>query len=177
MRTLLVSLAVLLVSSSASAQGINEHLRPLAPFVEKTWRGEFANSNSENPSVDVSRWEWALNGQAIRILHSINDGEYGGETIIMWSPEDESLVGYYFTTAGFMTKSTIRLEDDRFMSHEYVSGHEGGITEVSAVAEIMPDGRLVSSSRYLRNGEWEDGHSVTYREAPEAQVRFHEVSP
>jgi len=36
--------------------------------------------------VDVARWERALNGKAVRILHH-QSRVYGGESIVMWDPE------------------------------------------------------------------------------------------
>jgi len=64
--------------------GLSEHLRPLGQFIGKTWRGKSPNADPDKPFEDVSRWERALNGQAVRILHSVNEGAYGGETLIVW---------------------------------------------------------------------------------------------
>jgi len=165
-------LLILAAVPLAAEEPLSEHLAPLAPFVGKTWRGEFANSTPEKPLVDVSRWERALNGQAVRILHSVNDGDYGGETLIVWDAARQSLVYYYFTTAGFYTQGTVRLEGGKFLSHEVVSGNAEGVTEVEAVGEILPDGRLRSTSRHLKNGQWVTGHEVVYREDPSARVVF-----
>ena len=60
---------------AADKASLDEHLEPLRPFLGKTWKGHFQNSTPEKPLVDVSRWERALNGKAVRILHSINGGE------------------------------------------------------------------------------------------------------
>ncbi|MDZ7291189.1 MAG: hypothetical protein ONB44_13320 [candidate division KSB1 bacterium] len=174
-KKLLVLIVVLLagMTSATKAQDdLNEHLKPLQPFLGKTWKGEFANSTSEKPIYDVSRWERALNGQAIRILHSVNNGEYGGETIIFWDREKSSLVFYYFTTAGFFTTGTMKFENARFISHEYVKGNQQGITEVKSTSEVLPEGRLHSKSQYFQKGKWVDGHEVFYIEDPTAQVIF-----
>lgn len=164
--------AGLFMVSSAQAQQISSHLEVFKPFVGKTWKGTFAGSTPDNPAVDVQKWEWALNGQAIRIMHSLNDGEYGGELIIMWDPEQQVHVYHYFTTAGFFTKGTMRWEGDQIVSHEYVTGNENGVTEVRSTSQILPDGRLKGISQYLKNGEWIEGHQVEYVEDPSAQVVF-----
>jgi hypothetical protein len=169
---LVAALLITAMVQPSSAQQPDYHLEPLARFVGKTWRGEASTHSPETPMVDISHWEWALNGRAIRILHSVNDGEYGGESIVMWDPEAEALSVHYFTTAGFMTRATLEVLEDGYRSVEDVSGHEGGITRVEAVAHVLPDGRLRSTSRYLRNGDWVDGHSITYAEAPSAKVIF-----
>lgn len=162
--------ALVAVSQSLAAEPrLDEQLAPLEPFVGKTWRGEFKNSTKEKPMFDVSRWEVALKGKAIRTRHSVNDGIYGGETLIMWDPEKKSLVAFYFTTAGFFTESTFEFKDGKLHTREKVRGTQPGVTEVEAVTEIT-DGKMHVKSRYLKNGEWVEGHEITYREAPDAKV-------
>ncbi len=162
----------LLGLAAAESAPLNEHLEPLRPLLGKTWRGEFKNSTPEKPVVDVAKWERALNGQAVRILHSINQGSYGGETLVYWSPEKKSLVYCYFTTAGFQTTGTMTFADGKIVSSEKVSGDANGVTEVKGTSEIRADGTLVTQSEYLKNGKWEPGHSATYREDPKAEVVF-----
>ena len=82
-------------------QSLNEQLEFFRPFLGNTYVG--VNNQNDRQITDVSRFERALNGQAIRNLHSLNNGEYGGETLIFWSEDEQSLVYYYFTTAGFFT--------------------------------------------------------------------------
>lgn len=159
-------------SSTDAAATLHEKLRVFAPLVGKTFRGEFAQSTPEKPMVDVSRWERALNGQAVRILHSVNDGAYGGETILMWDSTKERVAFWYFTTAGFQTQGTMEIEGNRWSSVEKVQGSSGGITEVKATSELTADGQLVVKSQYLRNGAWEPGHEIRYAEAPSAKVVF-----
>jgi hypothetical protein len=151
---------------------LHPELEGLRPLIGKTWRGEFQSSTPEKPVVDISRWERVLNGQAIRVLHSINDGEYGGETLIFWSAEKKSLAYLYVTTAGFQTSGTMTFDGARFTSIEKVSGTSGGITEVRANGEIRADGSLFIKSEYLRDGQWVPGRETIYREAPEAKVVF-----
>ena len=147
-------------------------LEPLKPLVGKTWKGPFQNGKEGKQTFDVARWERALNGQAIRVLHSVADGDYGGETIIMWNPKIEKLEYYYFTTAGFTTHGTMTVERNQFISHEEVIGNKEKVTEVKAVSELRPDGKLHVKSLYLKNGEWVPGHEILYTETPGAEVRF-----
>lgn len=166
---LVAALSLASLPLSAAEPKLDEHLAPFAPLVGKTWRGEFANSTKEKPMFDVARWEVALKGKAIRSVHSVNDGIYGGETIIMWDAEKKTLVAFYFTTAGFFTESTFELKDGKLASREKVRGNQQGITEVEAVSEVSA-GKLHVKSRYLKDGQWVPGHEITYTEAPDAKV-------
>lgn len=155
---------------AAAEPQLDEHLAPLKPYVGKTWRGEFKNSTKEKPMVDVSRWEVALKGKAVRTLHSVNDGVYGGETIIMWDEKQQALVAFYFTTAGFFTQSTFQFDGPKLVTREEVVGNAQGITAVEAVTELRDDGTMHVKSRYLKGDQEVGGHEITYREAPDAKV-------
>lgn len=87
----LTAMLLLVCSALFAQENLSEHLAPLKPFIGKTWVGTFNNSSDGKQTIDVSRWERALNGQAVRILHSINNGEYGGESILYWDKEKKSL--------------------------------------------------------------------------------------
>ena len=165
-------LAVLAVPASGRTAELNPRLAPLKPLLDKTWRGVFPESKPDKPVVDVSRFEAVLNGQAVRNLHSINDGEYGGETVIVWDQDKQALVFYYFTTAGFYTTGTMRAEDGALVSHEVVKGEAGGVREVKATFRLLPDGRLHAKTQYLKQGQWVDGRDVHYVETPSATVKF-----
>ena len=83
-----LSVLVFCLSATISLSGADQplldpKLEPLRPLLDKTWKGAFRNSKPEKPIVDTMRWERALNGKAVRVLHSVNDGAYGGETIFM----------------------------------------------------------------------------------------------
>jgi hypothetical protein len=167
-------LSVALAVSVPAMAEMNPNLEPLRPLLGKTWKGAFPNSTAAKPVVDVSRFELALNGQAVRNLHSINGGEYGGESLIVWDKAKESLVYYYFTTAGYYTTGTMRAESGGFVAHETVIGDADGITEVKSTSQVGPDGRLHVVSQYLKKGQWVDGRNMYYSEDKDAVVRFKE---
>jgi hypothetical protein len=161
-------------TSLAAAAEMNPRLAPLAHLIGKTWRGTVSPPAATKPAVDVSRFELALNGQAVRNRHSIDDGACGGETFIVWEEARQNLVYFYFTTAGFYTTGTMKVEDGVLTSHETVKGAAGGVTEVKATHRLLPDGRLQVKSRYLKDGQWVDGRETYYTEDPQAVVRFKE---
>ncbi|MHC1767789.1 MAG: hypothetical protein AB9869_26545 [Verrucomicrobiia bacterium] len=174
-RFLLLSLIAALAAAFtalADEPSLDAHLEPLRPLLEKTWTGQFKDSTPDKPMIDIARWERALNGKAIRILHSVNNGIYGGESLVMWDDNKRQVTFHYFTTAGFMTTGNMRFEQGKTISHELVTGNKEGVTEVRATSELRPDGTLHVRSEYLKNGEWMPGHEITYREDKEAKVVF-----
>ena len=135
-------------------------------------RDRFANSTKEKPVFDVSHWERILNGMAIKITHSVNDGEYGGISIITWDENKSSLVSSYFTTAGFTTNALMHFEDGKLISLEDVTGCENGITKFKAIIQFLENGDLQNSSKYFMNDKWVDGHTIYYKETPNAKPVF-----
>jgi len=167
-----VLLATFALPVAARPAELSPHLAPLRPLVGKTWRGEFPESKPGKPVIDVSRYEVALNGQAVRNMHSINDGAYGGESLMVWDKEKQAIVYYYFTTGGFYTTGTLKEEDGAIMAHETVKGDADGVSEVKAVFRVLPDGRLHAKTSYLKKGQWVDARDMHYVEAPSAVVKF-----
>ncbi len=169
---LILVLCVFSFETVNAQEYLNPHLEPFRKLIGKTWKGDSKDPKTNKPFQDISKWERALNGQAIKIMHSVNNGEYGGETIIYWDTKTDSLIFYYFTTAGFYTHGTMQVSDNKFTSYEAVEGNENGITAVKSVAEILDDGRLHNKSMYYVKDHWEDGHEFYYKEDPEAEVIF-----
>ena len=166
--------AVMMLWGVAAQAEMNPHFEALKPFLGRTWRGIFQNSTPEKPMVDVSRFELALSGQAVRNRHSVNDGEYAGESFIVWDETQQSLVYYYFTTAGFHTTGTMRVEDGVLVSREVVTGAADGITEVKGTMALRADGRMHVKTQYLKNGQWVDGRDMDYAVDAQAVVRLKE---
>jgi hypothetical protein len=157
---------------AADISSLDEHLEPLRPLLGKTYRGVFKNSKPESPTVDVARWERALNGKAVRLLHSVNDGIYGGETIFVWDAKKQAVAFYYFTTAGYLTTGTLTSKDGVLLTKEEVAGNAGGVTEVKATSKLGAEGTLHVKSEYLKDGDWVPGHEITYQEDSSATVAF-----
>jgi hypothetical protein len=159
------------IATAAESTTLDPQLEGFRPLLGKTWRGEFKRSTPEKPMIDVARWERALNGKAIRVLHSVNDGAYGGETILRWDKEAQQIAYHYFTTAGFMTTGTMKIENNRFIGLEKVIG-TNGITEVRSTMERRSDGTLLAKAEYFKDGKATGGREVLYREEAGAEVKF-----
>ncbi|MFY8274670.1 hypothetical protein AAEU32_11165 [Pseudoalteromonas sp. SSDWG2] len=140
---------------------LDPKLKVFEPYLG-TWEATFAMADGQADLVDVSSWERALNGTAIRTKHSINEGVYGGESFIFWDKDSEQLVFYYFTTAGFFTQGQLEIsEDGSFVAYEDVSGSEEGITQVKSTSTFV-DGKFVVATSYLKEGQWTKPEQRTY---------------
>ena len=172
MRLLPLLLIVLLSTAAGAAEPVLQaELEGLRPFLGKIFRGELGSKGGK-PQIDVQHWERALNGRAIRNLHWINDGEYGGESIIRWDSSRKQIRYWYFTTAGFMTEGSITIEGRGYTAQETVTGDPDGVTEVKSTGTLGEDGVYRTASQYLQGGQWKPGHAGSYREAPDARVIF-----
>lgn len=155
---------------AAESGTLDPKLEPLRPWLGKTWKQQPNEPGAGK--IDVARWERALNGKAVRILHSIDNGAYGGETIVMWDRKKEAVVYHYFTTGGFTTNGTMKFEDGKMITHEHVSGEAGGVSEVRGTGTLQEDGTFRMKTEYLKNGKWQPGRDAVYREDAAAEVVF-----
>ena len=133
-----------------------------------TWESTFKMENNKPKIVDVANWQRALNGKAIRTLHSINDGEYGGESLIFWDSAQNKIVFYYFTTASFFTNGYIEvINEHSFVAYEDVSGSKQGITKVKSTSTLL-DNKMQVSTSYFKNGTWTEPESRVYKPSNKA---------
>lgn len=157
----LLLLAVISFKPHAQDNAFTDELRIFSDYLG-TWTAVFKSENGVPTVVDVSSWERALNGKALRTLHSINQGEYGGESLIFFDKTTQTIVFYYFTTADFFTQGTIEvLSDNSFVAYEDVTGNSDGITKVKSTSTLMGDKMDVSTS-YLQHGQWTTPELRTY---------------
>jgi hypothetical protein len=168
--SLIISAAIASSVAAADQPALDPHLQPLQPWLDKTFKSEGARSDKS--TTDVARWERALNGKAVRITHSLNDGAYGGEVIIRWDEEKQRVCYHYFTTDTFWTEGTMTFKDGNIASHEIVKGKAEGITEVRAIIEMRSDGTYLQKSEFLKDGKWSPGREALYRPDPAARVIF-----
>jgi len=171
---LVVTIGVVSNVAAADSPTLDPHLEPLRPLLEKTWKqvSESKPGSTNQPAIDVARWERALNGKAVRILHSINDGVYGGESIVMWDAAKQTVSYHYFTTATFSTQGTMTFKEGKIITREVISGNAGGITEVRGEFELRSDGTYHVKAEHLKDGKWSPGREATYREDATAKVVF-----
>ncbi|MCG7536133.1 hypothetical protein [Pseudoalteromonas sp. OOF1S-7] len=157
---LLVCSTQLLADDNKPAS-LAKELAVFQPFLG-TWQADFSVPADQPPMRDISRWERALNGTAVRTLHSINAGMYGGESLMFWDKSKNALVFYYFTTAGFYTQGTIEvLSPTEFVAFEDVTGNQDGITQVKSISRFT-DGHFTVSTQYLKQGKWTTPEQRTY---------------
>ncbi len=160
------------LAMSSAPDSLDPQLEVFRPFLNKTWKGTFSNSTPEKPVIDVARYERAMNGKAVRVMHSVNNGDYGGETLIYWDAEEKKVAFFYLTTAGFRTEGFLATEEGGFSAVEEVKGSANGITQVRSTSKITSKGGYKVTAEYLQNGKWVPGRETDYVEDSKAKVIF-----
>lgn len=167
------ALVLFFTAVQATELPLHPKLEVFRPFLDSYWQGDLTQPGKQEKTIDRSHWSRALNGMAIKTIHSINDGVYGGESMIFWDEAKQSLAYYYFTTAGFYTHGTMEFDstNNHIIAIEKVENNANGITEVRSVSALQGD-TLKVSSRYLKQGEWVDGHSAQYQRTAAMPIKF-----
>ncbi len=162
---LVAVLAVLAVRPALAAVILDSKLEPFRAFVG-SWQASMAWGKEKRQVLDVSSWNVALNGKALKVVHSVNDGDYGGESFIFWDKKSKTYKAFYFTTADFYTEAIITIDGpNKFSVIEKVAtageGLSSGISEVKSTSEIR-QGELHVSTSYLKKGEWTKPETRVY---------------
>ncbi|GHG77385.1 hypothetical protein GCM10010919_32980 [Alishewanella longhuensis] len=159
--------------AQASTPSLHPKLEVFRPYLDTYWQGDLTQPGKTDKTLDRSHWSRALNGMAIKTVHSINDGVYGGESMIFWDEAKQSLAYYYFTTAGFYTHGTMEFDSENklIIAREKVENNANGITEVQSSSELSGE-VLKVRSRYLQNGQWVEGHSANYQRVGAMPIKF-----
>ena len=172
-RILLILVPIIFISGQTKSKTfLSEHLTGLKPFIGNTYKGNFINSTKENPMIDVLLFERALNGNAVKVTHSVNNGEYGGETMVMWNSEKEGLQSWYFTSAGSLTIQNVQIKKDTFISIEDVAANKNGITKVKTIIEVLHGNQIQKRTKYLMNNLWKDGSEIIYNKVNDLKPVF-----
>ena len=167
-------LPALIVSAQIKSEHpLSDHLIEMKPFIGNTYKGDFINSTKENPMFDVLSFERALNGNAIKVIHSVNNGEFGGETMVMWNPEKGRLQSWYFTSAGSLTIQNVQIRKNTFISIENVERNQNGITKVKTIMEVLNEDQIKKRTKYLMNNMWKDGSETVYNKINGLKPVFH----
>ncbi len=157
--------ALLMLGGPAFAADKAEAYEPMAPFAKlagKAWRGEGVGPNGQ-PVVDIARYEFILGGRAFQSTHRLENGSYGGRTIIFYDEGAKKHIFHYFTTAGFHTTGEITPSEDGFTAVEKVEGHDA-FAEVHSKA-VYGDGTIrIVSSHVTHDGVKSEGEGLLYRE-------------
>lgn len=134
---------------------------PFEAMVGKTWRGQGIGPNK---AEDIQRWEWAVGGHAIRIVHSVNNGAYAGETLIFRDKDSGNYIFHYFTTGGFHTTGTIRpVGAVSYEIDETIHGAKG-FGALKSTGVLGADGVYRTRSKMEKDGKWVEFGGFDYRE-------------
>ena len=174
-RAVVAALLLILPAAPAAAGDDNaaKGYAPMAVFADlagRSWRGEGTGPNGE-PLVDIARYEMILGGRAFQSTHRLEDGNYGGRTIIFYDEGAKEYVFHYFTTAGFHTTGVIEPTETGFKAVEKVNGHPK-YAEVRSEIIMNDDGMRVVSSHVTHDGEESDGDALVYTEIEDPGALF-----
>ena len=164
--------AFIVLAQTKSEPPLSDHLIEMLPFIGSTYKGDFINSTKENPMFDVLSFERALNGNAVKVIHSVNNGEFVGETMVMWNPEKGGVQSWYFTSAGSLTIQNVQIKKDTFISIEDVAGNQNGITKVKTIIEVLHGNQIQKRTKYLMNNLWKDGSEIIYNKINDLKPIF-----
>ncbi|MBN8552215.1 MAG: copper chaperone PCu(A)C [Caulobacterales bacterium] len=151
----------------AATASATDPFSPIYPLIGRTWRGTSLGSNAVE---DVVRWEWAVGGHAVWAVHSVNNGVYGGETLIFPDRDSGQLIFHYFTSGGFHTTGQMSVTPQGVIEIlETVHGVDG-LEQLRSTMTVANDGTYRTRSQVERDGAWVEFGGFDYRVDARATV-------
>ena len=167
MRIILASILLLASATATAAEPIAE-LKALAPYIG-TWTSIQKPDDCEK-FVDVQKWEWAFRGQVIRLTHSVNGGEYAGESLIHWDATAKNIIYRYVNTSNFYTDGIITILKDGSLEVRENIFSSNKMGRQSHSGYRIEDGKMHSWSKFLTEGTWGEADHYTYNNTPDAVI-------
>ncbi|WP_029085711.1 copper chaperone PCu(A)C [Brevundimonas aveniformis] len=133
---------------------------PLYPLIGRTWRGI---SLGPDTAEDVVRWDWAVDGHAVRAVHAVNGGVYGGETTFFPDGESGNLIFSYLTSGGFHTNGSLTVRPDGVMEIEQMVHGLDGLERLRSTVTVPGDGTYQTRTLVERDGRWVPFGGFDYR--------------
>ena len=141
---------------------------PLDRLVGTRWRGEPGESDKEHGQpADYSEWYKDLGGSVLVNRHVLEDGSYGGVTLVFRHRVTNALVFNYITSAGFRTSGSFTLNEDGTWSAEEDLEGLPHIDKVRSTGRINEDGTMSSVSEFHGADGWTPGHTFVYTRTDE----------
>jgi len=168
----IVIMLFLIIFQNINGEELSKHLSGLQNFIDKKFKGEFYNSTKEKPLFDVIHFERILNGSAICISHSVNDGEYGGKYIIIWNSDIGKVESYYFSTGGEIRVSKARIHNEEIIIEDDYLKNKNGIKKVKKTYKLNDIGYLENHIEYLMNNLWVKTYEINYVENDSVKIIF-----
>jgi hypothetical protein len=138
---------------------------PFEHLIGRSWRG---TGTGPEAVEDIQRWDWAVGGHAVRVVHSVGGGAYAGETLIFRDRDSGAYIYHYFTSGGFHTTGVMRpTGPGAFEAEETVHGLPG-FPPLRSTIIMGADGINRVRGSQLENGNWVEKGGFDYREDPAA---------
>lgn len=140
---------------------------PIRPLIGQTWRGTGAGPNR---ATDIMRWDWVVGGHAVQVIHAVNGGVYGGQTLIFPDKDTGRLIFHYFTTGGFHTTGFIEPGPDGSIDIDETVHGLDGIEQQRSRGRFGPDGSYHTRGLRQQGDQWVEFGGFDYVPDPSAQV-------
>ena len=132
----------------------------LKPITGKVWLGHYADSETEHFN-HLMKWAPILEGKAIRAEKMVPELDFFMETLFFWDPSAKEVRYMSLTNRGQLSEGAVSQEDGAIVllgkSHE-----ASGNREYKMTMKILKNGSLEDRFFLKRDGQWHQGHLITY---------------
>jgi hypothetical protein len=157
-------LFVLLSAPSISGQVLDEHLKLLAPLINKNWEGDMPRLG-EGAKREVM-WKAVWNGKAVKQTTEVKKLQSVTETYFYWNSDKHEIGVFSITSNGNFYHGHAIEEDGKILIYgDIIFPNEK--LKFRNTFELTEEGKLIDRWFTFKSGEWRPGHTFELSEKKE----------
>jgi hypothetical protein len=140
---------------------LDEHLKLLAPIVNKNWEGEMPRLG-EGAKREVL-WKVIWNGKAIKQTTEVKMLQSISEAYFYWDSDKAEIGVFSITSNGNFFQGHVTEDNGKILIYGDITFPDGKL-KFRNTFELTEDGKLLDKWFTLQDGEWKPGHTFELSE-------------
>lgn len=160
-------IAIMLIALSFSSiygQELDEHLKLLEPFINKSWEAEIPRFG-EGAKMEIM-WKVIEKGKVIKKTGELKILNSTFEAYYFWDSDKQEIGVFSIHNNGNFLHGHVKEEDGKILEYGYVTFPDKKL-EFRNTFEFTEDGKLLDKYFRFEDGEWQAGHSREFFEKKE----------
>jgi hypothetical protein len=157
---------------SSQAQTLNNSLKQLEPFLDKTWSGKLTSPDGSRELTIERNYKIVLDGSVVKITKVNRDLNNFGEGYFYWNDIKKQIAFFFIESKGIFSEGYVTVKDNTIILEGTMTWQKQtnpGIKQsynFRNTFEFTPDGKMIDTWNQNAFGDWRQGHEIIYEAIP-----------
>ncbi len=159
-----LAMLIALTFSSSYGQKLDEKLKMLEPFINKTWEANIPRFGED--AKQVVKWEIICNGKVIKKTGELKMINSLFEAYYFWDSEKMEIGFFSIHSNGNFANGHLKEDNGKIITYGFTTFPDKKL-EFKNTLEFTKDNKFRDKYFRVEDGEWKDGHSRVFTEVKE----------